>query len=310
MKFIPSNDTIVLNLLRGAVPERADELCKNWKAHKHIVEVASSSKGSTMDATSKRIKFDTKTIDFFWLFGFSSWLSLGVYSPALEFATSTDITLEEALNLDDAIGAHEFNFKQHVQLALSLLNVTNTADIEWPIDIPFPTDNRESLTDEQDKAVYDLVALGLSFTLLHEFKHVQGRAEEASSGIYQDKAEEEMACDTWARQFMTKGIGNYVETTEETFDSVAQKRAMGIALAAFTIHALTPDSAKWGGGEYPPIVERIEAMIGGSTLPATSHFWCFTACLLISVMRREGRTLDYKGSSSKDFVVTLLSKLH
>lgn len=68
-----SDRTIVLNLSRGAVPERADEISKLWLDHGHAVEVAPSAQGSTMNATSKRIKFDTKTIDFFWLIGFSAW---------------------------------------------------------------------------------------------------------------------------------------------------------------------------------------------------------------------------------------------
>lgn len=62
--------TIVLNLLRGAVPERADEISRLWRSHGHEVDVVPSSVGSTMEATSKRIRFDTKTIDFFWLIGF------------------------------------------------------------------------------------------------------------------------------------------------------------------------------------------------------------------------------------------------
>jgi hypothetical protein len=71
MAIVPSDRTIVLHLLRGAVPERADDLSRLWREHGHDVEVAPSAHGSTMNATSKRIKFDTKTIDFFWLLGFS-----------------------------------------------------------------------------------------------------------------------------------------------------------------------------------------------------------------------------------------------
>lgn len=36
----PSDQTIVLNLLRGAVPEKADELCRLWTEHQHSGRVA------------------------------------------------------------------------------------------------------------------------------------------------------------------------------------------------------------------------------------------------------------------------------
>lgn len=69
----PSDRTIVLHLLRGAVPERADEISGLWRRYGNVVEVAPNTKGVTMNADATRIKFDTKTIDFFWLLGFSTW---------------------------------------------------------------------------------------------------------------------------------------------------------------------------------------------------------------------------------------------
>lgn len=50
-------------------------------------------------------------------------------------------------------------------------------------------------------------------------------------------------------------------------------------------------------------------MMGGYNLPEASPFWVFTACLLISLMRQDGRRLDYTGSSFRDFVMTLLADL-
>lgn len=51
-------------------------------------------------------------------------------------------------------------------------------------------------------------------------------------------------------------------------------------------------------------------MIGGYNLSDSSPFWCFTACLLIAVMRQENRKLDYKATTYKEFVTKLLSELH
>ena len=307
---MPLIDTIVINLLRGAIPENAHELCQDWVSYKHTVELADSSKGSTMNATSRRILFDSKTIDFFWLFGFSSWLTIETYCPALEVACSQGITLESALKADEERGQFEMNYKQHLDITKSLLSVANTSDIEWPEDIPYPTGERDSLNNVQEKAVFDLVALALSFSILHEFKHVQARAEEKKYESPQEKDEEELACDTWAREYITKGVGAYAKNSKHTFEEVMQKRAMGIALAAFTIHALTPDIEKWGSGEYPSIAVRIQTMIGGYNLSDSSSFWCFTACHLIAVMRQENRKLDYKATTYKEFVTILLSELN
>ena len=48
-----SDRRIVLHLLRGAVPERADEISRLWSQYGHAVEVAPSAKGVTMNADAK-----------------------------------------------------------------------------------------------------------------------------------------------------------------------------------------------------------------------------------------------------------------
>lgn len=52
METEPSDRTIVLHLLRGAVPERADEISGLWSQYGHGVEVAPSTKGVTMRLSS------------------------------------------------------------------------------------------------------------------------------------------------------------------------------------------------------------------------------------------------------------------
>ena len=69
---------------------------------------------------------------------------------------------------------------------------------------------------------------------------------------------------------------------------------MGIALAAVIIHAMTPTHAHWGNRQY---------------LPPGSSFWPFTACLLITLMRQEGRPLDIIAYSNQEMVEALLDRL-
>lgn len=302
----PSDRTIILHLLRGAVPERADEISGLWRQYGHAVEVASSAKSVTMNADATRIQFDTKTIDFFWLLGFSAWHAIEVYSPALVLATVSGIPLDQALSVDAERGQYESDYRQRIASAQSLIAAERTADIVWPADVREPTADRESLGDVQHMAAFDLVALALAFALLHEFRHVMFCADRSAPSTL---PEEEIACDTWARDFLTSGLAAYAKTHGHSYAQVQQKRAMGTALAAVIIHAMTPIHAHWGNRQYPPIAERLTAMISGYNLPAGSPFWLFTACLLIALMRQENRPLDIVANSNQEMVEILLDRL-
>ncbi len=213
METEPSDRTIVLHLLRGAVPERADEISGLWSQYGHGVEVAPSTKGVTMKADDKRIQFDTKTIDFFWLLGFSAWRAIEVYSPALLVATWTGMPLDQALKIDAERGQYEFDYKQRVSTAQSLIAAEQTAQISWPADIPEPTADRDSLGDVQHKTMFDLVAFALAFALLHEFRHVMYCADKSAPSTL---PEEEIGLDNWAREFMTSGLAAYAKEHRTT----------------------------------------------------------------------------------------------
>jgi len=301
-----SNKTIILHLLRGAVPERADEISGLWRQYGHAVEVATSKKGVTMNANATRIKFDTKTIDLFWLLGFSAWRAIEVYSPAVVLATMTGISLDDALNVDEERGQYEFDYRQRIASAQSLITAEQTVDISWPTDVPQPTAERESLGEAQNMATFDLVGLALAFSLLHEFQHVMFRADKNAPST---QPEEEVACDSWARDFMMSGLAAYAKTHGHSYAEVQGKRAAGITLAAVIIHAITPVHAHWGNQQYPPIAERLTAMIQGYTLPEGSSFWMFTACMLIALMRLENRPLDVIAKSNQEMVEKLLNRL-
>lgn len=306
MRFEPSHRTIILHLLRGAVPERADYLCNLWVEHKHAVEVAPSTTGATMNATSQRIKFDIKTIDLFWLMGFAVWHAIELYGPAVVIAQGSDVSIDTILNDDKERPQLEFDFKQRINAVEALLSAASTDEIAWPTDIPEPTDDRESLANDQERTAFDLIGLALAFALLHELRHVMFRkAGDAPTEGY----EEEMACDTWARTTMTGTIADYAKENGHTFAQVEQKRATGIVLAAVVVHAMTSPTVRWGNDEYPPIADRLSAMITGYSQPENSNFWLHTACLLISLFRQEQRPLDISPASYKELVETLIGQL-
>lgn len=306
MTIEPSVRTIILNLLRGAVPERADEVSRLWVDRGHGVEIVPSGKGLKMSATDKRIRFDLKTIDFFWLMGFCFWRSMAVYGPALEIASHGTVTLDLALAIDEERAIYEAEFKHRVAVGQALIAAQRTDDIDWPEGTPLPTNDRDGLPDVEDKSANDLVGLALAFALLHELRHVMFRADD---GDDMPGPEEEMACDTWARAFMTDKLAGYASSQNLPFAKVRQKRAMGTALAAAIVHAMTAPHERWGGSDYPPISERITAMMDGYDLPETSHFWHFAGCILIAILRLDHRRLDLTAPTKKEMVAELLDHL-
>ncbi|QDL38748.1 hypothetical protein [Rhodoferax sediminis] len=80
-------------------------------------------------------------------------------------------------------------------------------------------------------------------------------------------------------------------------------------IAALIIHAMTPTHAHRGNRQYPPIAERITAMIGDYSVPGGSSFWLVTACLLTALMRQENRPLNIIASSNQEMVEILLDRL-
>lgn len=303
----PSDNTIVLNLLRGVTPERDAEICRLWAQHGQEIEIAAAGSGLTMNSTDKRIRFDTKTIDFYWLVGFAFWKAIEVYTPTLEVATRTGTTLEKALIIDEQRALYEAEFKQRIATGQTLVAAQATADIAWPEDLPEPTAYRDSLTDTQDQAASDLVAMGLGFTFLHELRHVMFRFEDPAMALPRDA--EEMACDTWARAFMTEKAAEYARTHQHDYVEVAQKRAMGIALAGAIIHAMTAPHDRWGSADYPPLSERLKSMFDGHPLAEDSWFWTFAACILIALLRQQHVRLDFTAPTARAFVGELFNAL-
>lgn len=302
----PSDQTIVLHLLRGAVPERADEISGLWAKYAPAVEVAPSAAGTTMNANRHRVRFDTKTIDLFWLLGFSAWRSIEVYSPALVITMLLGVTIDQALHIDEKLTTFERDYKERMEAAASLISATSTGEIAWPPDVPRPQADRDSFSDPQDKVAFDLTALALAFALLHEFNHVKLLADKAQPDTL---PEEELSCDIWAREFMTAKLAAYARAHGHAYEEVSQKRAMALALAATIIHAITPTAAQWGNSEYPPLSDRIQAIIAGFNLLPDSWYWFFMACLLVGIMRQEHRPLDIVGRTPQALAEALIARV-
>lgn len=82
---MPENEirTIVLHLLRGAVPERANELSSLFKKYQANVAIMPNETGMTMRANKDGIKFSLNDVDVIWLFSFSAWRAIETYAPSI-----------------------------------------------------------------------------------------------------------------------------------------------------------------------------------------------------------------------------------
>jgi hypothetical protein len=111
------------------------------------------------------------------------------------------------------------------------------------------------------------------------------------------------------RDFMTAKLAAYAQAHGHPFEAVSQKRAMALAMAVTVINAITPTTAQGGNSEYPPLSDRIQAIVAGFNLPPDSRFWFFAACLLVGIMRQEHRPLDIIGRTPQALAEALIARV-
>ena len=75
-KHFSSSSEVVMSLMVGAAPERQADIERLWQKYKPRVDIHDNACGITLNATGERIAFDLKTIDVFWLIGFSGWRAI------------------------------------------------------------------------------------------------------------------------------------------------------------------------------------------------------------------------------------------
>jgi len=64
------------------------------------------------------------------------------------------------------------------------------------------------------------LALATAYVFLHELQHITFLSY---GGFPVDPGEEELACDVWARSFLTDKVGIYAESSGENFTRVFDK---------------------------------------------------------------------------------------
>jgi len=277
-----SPEAIIRMLMKAAAPERATEIDELWALYHPQVVVVEERSGISLDATRDRIEFDPKTMEVFWLIGFSGWRAIECYSPHVIFSAAGGRTLHELFKDDDELPEVERAYKERLSAARNLIEQRGADAAPWPGDLPRPVTDRDDLENDQHKATFDLALIALAFAFFHEFKHVMLDFDKERPS---DRREEELQCDVWAREFMTVKLEGYARNHGHNYHEVLSKRSMGLALAALILHEITP---KHGfNPHYFSIKTRLTTLLADTKLPDHDHFWLFAAALLVGIFRRE-----------------------
>lgn len=277
-----SPELIIQTLMKGAVPERANEIDALWDRYHPQVVVIQSRSGITLNATKDRIEFDPKVVDVFWLIGFSGWRAIECYSPHVIVSAHYGMTLQELFDDDDKLPEVERAYKERLAAARNLIEQQYASAAPWPDDLPRPVSDRDALDGDQHRSTFDLVLIALAFAFFHEFRHVMLDFDTARPG---ERREEELQCDVWAREFMTAKLEGYARDHKHEYHEVLRKRSMGLALAALILHEITPNHGF--NPHYFSIKTRLTTLLAETKLPDNDHFWRFAAALLVGIFRRE-----------------------
>ncbi|MBS0546102.1 MAG: peptidase U49, Lit peptidase [Proteobacteria bacterium] len=298
--------TAVINLMNGVAPERRAEIAALWDRYKPDVDLSVDAKNTTMMASKDHIVFDQKTIDVYWLIGFAGWKAIETYSALIMLAVAAGQPIGAAIKADNALGEFERSFKERLQAAQTLINTDTLDGVEWPPDLPHPTANREDMTNDQDRAAYDIVQVATGFILLHEFKHVM---LDRDGERPKDRREEELACDVWARSFVMEKIGEYVASSGQPYEKVLRLRSMGLAVAALILYEITPSWDHGGNKDYFSLATRLRAILQGTNLPPNDSFWLLAAGLLIGMLRKTRLPIDAGSMSARDLADYLMERM-
>lgn len=296
--------SIIKMLMKGAVPERVEEIEALWRHYQPQVVVVENRSGITLNASRERIEFDPKTADVFWLVGFSGWRAIECYSPHVILSADLSIALHNLLDDDAELSEVERAYKERLAAARNLIEQRDADLVSWPDDLPRPVSDRDDLDGNQHKATFDLVLIALAFAFFHEFRHVMMDHDKERPG---ERREEELQCDVWARDFMTAKLEGYARDHQKDYHDVLRKRSMGLALAALILYEITPKYAY--NPDYFSIKTRLTTLIFNTALPDNDHFWVFVASLMLGIFRSAHLKFESTPMSARELAEYFLNQL-
>lgn len=259
-----------------------------------------------MQARDGRVEFNSKTMGWIWLLGFAAWQAFNVHGPHLLVRSLTgqpvDATMRSA-DQDYENAAAAFETVLYVTRDLAEVNSLDEQG-GWPDGIP-PRQADKTGFDVEQQAAFDLTIIATAYLLLHEMKHVMFNRD----GMRPSPPDEEIDCDTFARNFILDEVETYATKVGEDAAKVMAKRAMGLALGAFVVYELTAPTQRAGGPAYPPVADRLDALIAKLPTSDDSPFWDFAASLLIAILMRRNRAITVPDADGRALCAALISEV-
>jgi hypothetical protein len=299
---LPSPKADIESLIKQAAPERIREVEALWERYKPDITIVGDSKHITLNANKDRIELNLKTIEVFWLIGFSGWKAIECYSPLVICSVVCGQKIADLLARDDKLGEVERAYKERRAAAQSFIDAGDPSIAPWPPDIP-RVSFRDAVDDPQYKAALDLTWSSFAFLILHEFRHVMLDRDDSR---HADLREEELACDVWARDFLTANLAAFAEANGFDYHEVLRRRAMAFALTALILHEITPMWEHGGNRSYFSVASRMQAILDNTPLPDSDDFWIFSASVLIGIYRQKDAKIDAPPMSPKELTRYLI----
>ena len=269
-------------VIDAAAPEKAQAWRKSRERYGITFHPVANRKGVTLRARGRRVEFDNKTMTWLWLLGFAGWRAFRLHAPHFLWSAMTRAPIDGKLRSADPTYLDAEGDLDAVRYAIrdfpELENVEN--DASWPDGVPQPQADKQGFDIEQ-QAAFDLTMIAIAYMLLHEVRHVMFNVD---GGRPSEPADEELACDAYARAFLLEGVEEYAKISGEKAYCVLAKRAAGIALGAYALYEFTPEGGRGGTADYPPVADRLEALFPAVDLQADHWFWDFAASLLVSIV--------------------------
>lgn len=296
--------TILEALMKGAAPERTDEIAQLIEDNAVVFEIGEDGAQPSLYAKGKSIRINDSMIWLTWLYSFISWRVIETYIPAIGWARATGQLVNDVLDDDDQLGPIEADFKARFSIASHSTSFDQLL-ATWPDDIKLPT-NEISAFDSQEKSAFDLACFALASLLFHEMRHVIFTAD---GNRPENEAEEERQCDLFAKEMLTEKIGTYASEYGEDEQRVLNKRTFGLVIAAIVVIELTPHTERGGSKQYPSIGARLSTFFHGLDLPDDADCWVFLSALLTGLLRRDQRTVTFIPTTFKSYAEALISLL-
>ena len=299
------------NLISESAPEHQARLEKFWEKYAVRFEMVDGKTGIVLKADKHGVQFTCKDLQVMWLLGFTLWKSIELFSPEVLVPTLTEASPSSVFKLDYKLDDLELNYSQRMAAVMVLIGADELDSERWPPDIPLPFITRATLRDPQDIAAFDLVMMAISVLFLHELKHIEFHAQHDKGNLRPEKqAEEELQCDAWARDWFISGIDSYASKSGHSYQKICSKRAMALLLVCEYLRLADQHAGVIVNKDYPPLMQRIDALSGAINLPDGDNFWIFSACILLAETRRQGKELPQLGGMSlKEVTESLIAVL-